>query len=120
MVPERSAAFDLTWPGVPPAAPDAKDGGSAFVVVDGDRGAVGPAVAAAVSVSGGGGGVARGNLVRLPCGVWVFCGVDDAAGEVVLEAGWVISGASERLFATRRYDAGSGRLVHVALGCEKR
>jgi hypothetical protein len=119
LVPERSAAFDLVWPETP--APDATDGGSAFVVTVAaaaaaeEGGAVGPTTAA----GGGGGGGARGNLMRLPCGVWVFCGVAADGEEVVVEAGWVTPTA-ERLFATRRYDARSGRLVNVALGCERK
>lgn len=50
----------------------------------------------------------------------VFCGLDDEASEVVLEAGWVVTPGVERLFTTRRYDARSGKLVRVTLGCERR
>ena len=108
-VPERAASFRLAWPD--PPRPDAKDGGSAFVALEeaGNDRSVGPTWSRA-----------RGRLSRLPGGVWVFCGQGgDDGEEVVLEAGWMTSGG-ERMFAARRYDASSGRLTRVALGCERR
>lgn len=70
MMTERSASFHLAWP--EESQPEAKDGGSVFVVEEVTRGAVGPAVAAGGSDAGDGGGAqAGGNLMRLPGGVWV-------------------------------------------------
>mmetsp|Transcript_22798 Transcript_22798/g.36669 ORF Transcript_22798/g.36669 Transcript_22798/m.36669 type:complete len:410 (+) Transcript_22798:153-1382(+) len=121
LVPERSAAFELVWSDT--LGLEEKDGGSTFVALPEASGPTcqGPgAVGPTVGIGGAG-----GHLTRLPCGIWVFCGTVAASSDseesdlVVLEAGW-ITPSSERLFATRRYDARTGRLLKVHLGCERR
>ena len=65
VVSDKTAAYDLEWPETP--MPDAKDGGSTFVVA-----AAADAGGRTLGAAGdGAAGSARGNLSRLPCGVWV-------------------------------------------------
>ena len=151
---ERSAVYLLTWPEEDPG-PDAKDGGSQFVMLA-DAGALDDLVwlddddgeaneedfddddahsemetmetnarESTLTVAA----LERG-LVRLPQGVWVYCGLagrHDAGlgsggdeGQLVLECGWQPEGGVERATTSRAYDFESGRLDTVSLARERR
>ena len=152
---ERSAVYLLMWPEEDPG-PDAKDGGSQFLMC---------ATPARSKISSGSRTARRTakrstkisttttrvlrwrrwrrtrgsrrsaaslerGLVRLPLGVWVYCGAagrhDSGVGsggdegQLVLECGWQPDGGVERATTSRSYDFESGRLDTVSLARERR
>jgi len=154
---ERSAVYLLMWPEEDPG-PDAKDGGSQFLMCadagaledlvwleDGeeDREAIDEdfdddddarsemeTVATNARESTLSAASLERGLVRLPLGVWVYCGAagrHDAGvgsggdeGQLVLECGWQPDGGVERATTSRSYDFESGRLDTVSLARERR
>ena len=91
------------------------------------EGAVGDAVGGAVAVAGNPAANGVGQLLRLPGGMWAYCGADPSAPSelVVVECGYdpragaASAGTFERAVASRRYDVATGKLVRVTLGRER-
>ena len=117
------ATWRLTWPVVDPG-PDAKDGGSTFEVEEEGAFVEEGAVEGAVAVAGTPVANGVGQLLRLPAGMWAYCGDDPLAPDefVVVECGYdpnAGGGERERAVASRRYRKADGKLVRVTLGRER-